>query len=169
MKNVILLVMHGVPPNDFPPDELNEYFGLAGRIRRGTPTEREALRERQQELETKMRDWPRNVDNDPFYFASRELAENVARTAETEVRLAFNEFCAPDIDTAIEEAIADGATRIVVATTMMTRGGGHSEMEINNSIATARQKHPETEIVYAWPYETAAVARFLAGHVRRFM
>jgi sirohydrochlorin cobaltochelatase len=169
MKTMILLVMHGVPPSDFPPEELNEFFGLAGRLRRAAPAERQALEQRQQALEKKMREWPRTPENDPFYFGSLELSGSLSAASGLEVRLGFNEFCAPDIDTALAAMAGEGAGRILVVTTMMSRGGEHSETEIKQAIDTARRRHPGIEIIYAWPYETREVAGFLAEHIRRFL
>jgi sirohydrochlorin cobaltochelatase len=166
---MILLVAHGVPPNDFPAEERNEFFGLAGRLGRAAPGERKALEERRRVLEDRMRNWPRTRENDPFYFASRELAEGLGGAAGLEVRLAFNEFCAPDMDTALEGMAGDGAGRIVVATTMMTRGGEHSETEISKSIEAARRRRPLVEIIYAWPYQTGELAEFLSAHIRHFL
>jgi len=169
VKTLILLVMHGVPPSDFPPDELNEFFGLAGRLRHAAPAERPALESRRRALEDRMRHWPRTPQNDPFYFASLELAEGLGAAAGLEVRLAFNEFCAPDIGTALEGIASERGGRILVVTTMMTRGGEHSETEIGRAIEAARRRHPGIEISYAWPYETGEVAEFLAAHIRRFL
>jgi sirohydrochlorin cobaltochelatase len=169
LKTVVLLVMHGVPPSDFPPDELNEFFGLAGRLRRANPAERPALEARRRVLETKMRDWPRTPQNDPFYFSSKELAEGLGAATGIDVRLAFNEFCAPEIAATLEGIAENGAGRILVATTMMTRGGEHSETDITRAIEAARRRHPGAEIIYAWPYETGEVAGFLAAHIRRFL
>ena len=168
MKTVVLLVAHGVPPNDFPPQERGEFFGLSGRLQRASGEEKEKLLARQKELDRKMRNWPRTPANDPFHTASLELAENLAAETGAEVVPAFNEFCAPDIDTALDRAASSGAERIVVVSTMMTRGGGHSEEEIGEAAEKGKEKYPGIEIIYAWPYESREVARFLAGHIRKF-
>jgi sirohydrochlorin cobaltochelatase len=55
--------------------------------------------------------------------------------------------------------------KIIVTTTMMTRGGEHAERDIPQALSRARQKHPGVEIIYAWPFETTGIARFLAGHI----
>jgi sirohydrochlorin ferrochelatase len=47
----------------------------------------------------------------------------------------------------------------------MTRGGEHSEVDIPAAIERARARHPGVAFVYVWPFETAAVARFLAAQV----
>ena len=169
MKTTIILVAHGVPPTDFPREETGEFFGISSRIRRAGPEEAKTLRERQRVLEEKMRNWPRTPENDPFYFATRELADRLAAGLGLDVGLAFNEFCAPDIETALDDAVAAGAGKVIVATTMMTRGGGHSESEIKAAIDAAGKRHPDADIIYAWPYETDEVASFLASHVRRFL
>ena len=111
MKTIILLVMHGIPPTDFPDDERNEFFGLSGRIRRASGEELNALVERQKLLETKMRNWPRTMENDPFHAASLELAGHLSDINGDEVVVVFNEFCAPDVETALKQAIKNGNER----------------------------------------------------------
>ena len=169
MKTITLLVMHGIPPNDFPDDERNEFFGLSGRLRRARGEELNTLMERQKILETKMRNWPRTMENDPFHAASLELAGHLSDITGDEVMVAFNEFCAPDLETALKQAINNGAERIVVVSTMMTKGGGHAEVEIGECVEIEKKAHPEVEIIYAWPYESCEVAEFINQHIMSFL
>jgi len=169
MKAITLLVMHGIPPNDFPDDERNEFFGLSGRLGRARGEELNALMERQKFLEAKMRNWPRTLENDPFHAASLELAGHLSEFTGGEVIVAFNEFCAPDVETALKQAIKNGVERIVVVSTMMTKGGGHAEVEIGESVEKEKRAHPEVDIVYAWPYESREVAEFISRHIKNFL
>ena len=115
-----------------------------------------------------MKNWSRNEKNDPFHAASLELAAHLSDATGHEVIVGYNEFCAPDIDGALKSATDRGTGKIIVATPMMTRGGGHVEKEIPAQIAAFAAQHPEIEITYAWPYDTAEVARFLSEHISRF-
>jgi len=169
MKTTILLVMHGIPPSDFPDDERNEFFGLSGRLRHARGEELDILLARQKLLETKMRTWPRTMENDPFHAASLELTGHLSEISGDKVIVAFNEFCAPDVETALKLAINDGSERVVVVSTMMTKGGGHAEVEIGECVDKKRQEHPEVEIIYAWPYESREVAEFIKQHIRNFL
>ncbi len=168
MKTTILLVMHGIPPNDFPEEERNEFFSLSGRLQRARGEELNMLTERQKYLETKMRDWPRTRKNDPFHAASLELAGHLSDITGNEVTVAFNEFCAPDVQTALKKAIKNGTERIIVVSTMMTKGGGHAEVEIGQYVENEKKENPEVEIVYAWPYESRQVAEFINQHIINF-
>ncbi len=168
MKTVIVLAMHGSPPNDFPRHELQEFFMLHGRMENSAVSHSPALEDRYEELSEKMKSWPRTPQNDPYHAASYALAEALKAESGYEVAVGFNEFCAPGVDRALAEAVGDGAGKIIVVSTMLTRGGEHAERDIARVVNQARQKHPEVEIVYAWPFETADIARFLAGHVKRF-
>ena len=49
----------------------------------------------------------------------------------------------------------------------MTRGGEHSESDIPAAVQRAQSRHPGLPIVYAWPFDTGAVARFLAAQIAR--
>ncbi len=166
MKTVIVLAVHGMPPADFPRQELAEFFRLhaaseTGRIS-GSAQERLSL------LEDRMRNWPRNEGNDPFYSASQELASHLSRASGYEVIVGHNEFCAPSIDEALQIAADMSASRIFVATTMMTRGGDHAEKDIPAAIDRFRGLHPDIEVTYAWPFDMARVAQFLSDHIQQF-
>ena len=82
--------------------------------------------------------------------------------------VAFFEFCAPSIEEAIGDAVAGGAEKVVVITTMMTPGGSHSEIDIPRSIEAARRRFPNTRIVYAWPYSTDLLVRTFAEQIDAF-
>jgi sirohydrochlorin cobaltochelatase len=168
MRQVIVLAMHGVPPNDFPPREIAEFFSLHGRLEHGGDgAEHEALRQRHDELDAKIRHWPRTPQNDPFHAGSLELAEHLQRATGQTVIVGFNEFCAPDLDSALDQAAALSPDQVVVITPMMTRGGEHSESDIPAAVQRARQRHSNLRIDYAWPFESGEVARFLADQIAR--
>lgn len=169
MKTAIVLVMHGVPPSDFPRREIAELMALKNRLEHGAvpPPERPAAEARFAELDARVRNWPRHAENDAFYMASQELAVELARATGDQVLLGFNEFCAPMLPAALDAAAATGAARVVVITPMVTRGGEHSEVEIPADVEAARGRHPDVEFVYAWPYAMADVAAFLAARIAK--
>jgi len=165
MKTIIVLAMHGVPPNDFPERETAELFSLQTRAKRDSGAERLAIEHRHQELEAKMRAWPRTAQNDPFYAASQELATHLSEVTGCEVIVGFNEFCAPSLDDALSQAIARGAKKVILVTPMMTRGGEHAEVDIPAAVEAAQAQHPEIPMVYAWPFRVSEVANFLATQI----
>lgn len=166
---VIVLVMHGSIPSDFSKAELGEYFDMPRRLREADPSQREALAARNAELGARLRAWPRTAENDPYWQGSNELAQALAARAGVEVLVAFNEFCRPTIGEAIDAACAAGASQVVVTTVMLTRGGEHAEKEIPEEVEAARERHPGVEIVYAWPFRTTDIARFLSDGVAGFL
>jgi sirohydrochlorin cobaltochelatase len=170
VKTVIVLAMHGAPPRDFPPRELAEFFGLTGRLEHGAlpSAERAALKRRHSEMEARMLAWPRTPDNDPFHAASLALAAQVQQAARCEVVLGFNEFCAPDLDEALDHAASLGPGKVIVTTAMMTPGGEHAEVDIPQAVQRARARHTGIEFVYAWPFDAAEIGRFLAEQAARF-
>jgi len=168
-KAVIVLAMHGSPPLDFPKDEMAEFMGFHARIGHISGPAANAQRLRYEQLEAKMRAWPRTSQNDPFYAGSQELAKHLRQESGLEVIVGFNEFCAPTLDEAFERAAAREAGQIVVVTPMMTRGGEHSAVDIPEAIRRAQQKFPSRKIVYAWPFATEDIARFLSSQVTRFL
>jgi sirohydrochlorin cobaltochelatase len=164
MKTVVVLAMHGAPPRDFPREEMQEYFQLQAREHQRPPADGHPPRFK--ELEAKMRAFPRNETNDPFWQGSRELAAALEKASGLPVLLGFNEFCAPSLDEIFDRAAGQGAKKIVVVTPMMTRGGEHAEGDIPAAIGRARQRHPGLPILYAWPLDPADVAGFLVKIIK---
>lgn len=161
--------MHGVPPNDFPSDEMSEMFKLHGRLEH-TPGEwpgRAEMQVRHDILEDKMRAWPRTAANDPFYVGSYELALQLSRATGWEVVVGFNEFCGPSVEAALDEAARQRPEKILVITPMVTSGGEHSEHDIPSAIQRTQERYPDIPMVYAWPFPSDAVAEFLAVQLRR--
>jgi sirohydrochlorin cobaltochelatase len=164
LKIVVVLAMHGSPPLDFPREEMREYFQLQAREHQHPQPGGHSPRLK--ELETRMRNYPRNESNDPFWKGSRELAAALEKACGLPVVLGYNEFCAPSLDEALDQAAAKGAHKIIVATPMMTRGGEHAERDIPAAIDGARRRHPGLTFIYAWPFNTEDVAEFLAKKLK---
>lgn len=164
MKSAIVLAMHGMPPRDFPGEALAEFAGLHRRAA-SAPAD-SAERRRHDELERKLRSWPRTAANDPYYSASQELAAELQAEAGVPVHLGFNEFCAPDMREALDAAARDAAL-VTVVTPMMTRGGSHAEIEIPQAIEQASRRHAGVQFRYAWPFDARNVARFLGAQVKK--
>lgn len=167
-KITIVLAMHGVPPHDFSRPELLELLGWHARLTHADGLERAALESRHADLDAKVRAWPRTAENDPFYVGSLDLAAHLRQATSQDVIVGFNEFCAPSLDEALDQAAARGATQVVVVTPMVTPGGEHSEMDIPAAIRRAQERHPGNSFSYAWPFDPAAVAQFLAAQVAQF-
>jgi len=165
-KIVIVLAMHGEPPNDFPKDEFTRFFALHARLHYGEGGD-EDLHHRYANLDAKMRGWARTMENDPFYAASQQMAEQLRETTGLEVVVGFNEFCGPTVEQAIEKAVARKAESIIVVTPMMTSGGSHAGIQIPATIKQAQERHPGVSIRYAWPFDLSEVAQFLAKRIHQ--
>jgi sirohydrochlorin cobaltochelatase len=163
----VVLAMHGAPPRDFPRRETGEFFNLYSRLGHASPEERASIIGRYEELEAKMRAWPRSPQNDPYFAAAQEMGGQLSQTMGCTVVVGFNEFCAPTLDEALDEAATGGSDQIYVVTPMMTRGGEHSEKEIPACVAAAEQRHPGVKFTYVWPFPVGDIAGFLASQVRR--
>lgn len=151
--------------NDFPKQEMSELFSLHARLEHTTGPERAALERQYAELDAKMRGWPRTAQNDPFYAGAQDLAAHLSQAAGCEVIVGFNEFCAPSLDDALDQAVARGAGQVMVITPMMTQGGEHAEKDIPAAIQRAQERRPKVPILYIWPFEVAQVAQFLAAQI----
>jgi sirohydrochlorin cobaltochelatase len=168
MKTIIVLAMHGIPPNDFPKNELAEFFKLHSMVENIHVPMNQDVKSKYSILDEKIRNWPRNEQNDPFHSASYKLAERLSEISGYEVIVGYNEFCSPSIDEALQSAANKNPNKVIVVTPMMTRGGDHSEKDIPTRIAGFKELNPQIEVVYAWPFNTDKIASFLNDHISQF-
>lgn len=162
----VILVGHGGIPKDCPPELVTKLKRLEGQRRAAhvSPSPEEL------ELDKKIRHWPRTDATDPYQAG----LESVARQLRTRLKdvwfaVAYNEFCTPTLEEAVNDLVARGAEQIIVATTMFTPGGSHSEIEIPEILDRLRLEHPTVVLRYAWPFDLSAVADLLHGQVGRFV
>lgn len=170
MKIIIVLAMHGAPPKDFPRQKLGDFFSLHMQLEHGMvrPERRSALEKRCAELKRALHGWPRTEENHPFYAASRRLAHALSSTTGLHVVLGFNELCASGLDNALDKAVAQGGEGVIVVTPMMTPGGEHAEIDIPATIEGARERCPNVDFRYAWPFQTKDSAELLAAQVASY-
>ena len=162
MQRAVILVGHGAPARGFPRDVVARWKMLEGRRQAtgGPVTEEEAALDRQ------IRAFPRTAENDPYRAGLEALGAALAPLFQgAALFLAYNEFCAPTLEEAVDQAIAGGARSIAIVPSMLTPGGVHAEVEITEAIAHVRTRIPEVEIRYVWPFDLDVVARMLAAHV----
>ena len=164
-KKGIVLVGHGGIPTDYPQDLITRLKRLeAQRRASGGPISVE-----EEELDAKVRTWPRTPETDPYQAGLEKLATHMRPLVNGRLfALAYNEFCGPTLPQAVEELIQQGAQTITVVSTMFTPGGSHSEYEIPEELEELRQKHPGLTLKYAWPYDLSRVCKMLMEHIEQF-
>jgi sirohydrochlorin cobaltochelatase len=165
VMQAVILVGHGGVPTDFPREVLARLKALeAQRRKAGAPPSAE-----EGELDATIRNWPRTDATDPYRAGLETLATRL-RTRLNGARLgvAYNEFCAPSLEDAVEQLIDEGIVSIAVIPSMLTPGGSHSEIEIPEALTKLRTRFPAVTLQYAWPFDLDAVADMLASHVSRF-
>lgn len=161
-KKGVLLVGHGGLPSDCPQEMVARFMHLEKtRQRTGANPTREEL-----EIDRQIRLWPRTEETDPYQAGLKQVQERLApRLGGMPLKLAYNEFCAPSVQEAAEQMVADGVEHITVLSTMFTPGGSHSEREIPEIVETLRGRHPKIRFTYAWPYNLDQGADLLARQV----
>ena len=164
-QTAIVLAAHGVPPTDYPPMRVGIQMMLEFAGKRAQRIG--FLRAWREALVNEARTWPRTAHNDPYKAAVDELAAALASRLGLPVTVAYNEFCAPTIAGAIDQAVADGARRVIVLTTMLVRGNSHTEVEIQEAVDEAVARHPDVSIHYAWPFDQAQLVSLLADQAGR--
>lgn len=165
MSRGIVLVGHGGLPRDCPSELVLKLKRLEGK-RRAAGTEPSS---EEQELDTRIRRWPRTAESDPYRCGLEAVAGALLPHLDGALfAVAYNEFCAPTLEEAVEDLIKQNATHIIVVTTMFTPGGAHSEVEIPHALERLRVRHPEVELRYAWPFDLRCIGKMLADEVERF-
>jgi len=162
-KRGVVLVGHGGIPKDCPQELVTRLKRLEAQRRAAhQPPSSEEL-----ELDRKIRRWPRTTVTDP-YQSGLEAVGAVLRPHLNGVlfALAYNEFCAPTLEEAVEDLVGKGATHVTVVTTMFTPGGSHSEVEIPEILDHLRLKYPAVELRYAWPFDLQLIAKTLMEQLK---
>jgi sirohydrochlorin cobaltochelatase len=164
-KRGVVLVGHGGIPKDCPQELVTRLKRLESQRRAAKqPPSAEEL-----ELDMKIRRWPRTPLTDPYESGLQAVAARLQPQLNGILfGLAYNEFCAPTLEEAVEHLIGQRVTEIIVTTTMFTPGGSHSEIEIPEILDRLRSKHPHVVLRYAWPFDLELVAGTLAEQIRRF-
>lgn len=163
----VVLIGHGAPAIDCPPQFVGELMSLEWRSNHTGP-QADALHQRAAELDATIREWPRTPTNDPYKVGLERLADALQPLLPTTLfAVGYNEFCRPSIAEAIKQVIRQGATHVLVVPSMLTPGGLHSEQDIPRALADVRQAHPDVTIQYVWPFDVQQVAALLAAHVAR--
>lgn len=162
-KRGVILVGHGGIPKDCPQELVTRLKRLEAQRRAAhQPPSSEEL-----ELDRTIRRWPRTTVTDP-YQSGLEAVGAALRPHLNGVlfALAYNEFCAPTLEEAVDDLIGQGATHFTVMTTMFTPGGSHSEVEIPEILDHLRSKYPAVELRYAWPFDLQLIAKTLTEQLR---
>jgi sirohydrochlorin cobaltochelatase len=164
-KEAVILIGHGGAATDTPKPMVGELKRLeAERMAR-----REAeMSPREAELDKTVREWPRTPETDPYKYGVEEIAKALApKLGGRRLITAYNEFCAPSVEAAIERLVQEGFTKINLISTMFTRGGLHAECEIPGIVLASKKKYPGVSVEYAWPYDASFIADFLATQLSR--
>jgi len=165
IKEAVVLIGHGSAATDTPKAMVGELKRLESE-RLGRREMKMGLREA--ELDKLVRGWPRTPANDAYKVGVDEIAAALApKLGGRRLVTAYNEFCAPSVEDAIEGLVKEGFTRIILISTMYTRGGLHAECEIPAIVLEARKQHPGVVVEYAWPFDAGYLADFLAGQLGR--
>jgi sirohydrochlorin cobaltochelatase len=164
-KKAVILVGHGGLPSDMPSEMVEKFMRVhKGRIKAGGP-----ITKHERELDAVIRKWERTPENDPYKTGLESLASHMEPMLEGHLlKTAYNEFCYPAIEDAVDELAKENVSKIIIITTMITRGGSHSEKEIPEELQTLCSKHPNIDIQYAWPFSMDAFALFLTAHIKEF-
>ena len=162
----VILVGHGGIPKGCPQDIVTKLKRLEAQRRAAKqPPSAEEI-----ELDTKIRQWPRTPETDPYQSGLEAVAAQLrTNLGDVLFSVAYNEFCAPTLEESVEHLVKQGATHIIVTTTMFTPGGSHSEVEIPEILDHLRPQYPGVELRYAWPFDLNLDANILAEQVRRFL
>jgi len=104
---------------------------------------------------------------DPEWARPLEKLASAVRALRSGVTVqpCFLEFMSPDLESAIDAAIAAGASRVEVVPVFLA-AGGHVKRDLPTMLDAARARHPAATIVLAGVLgEAEAVIAAMAAHV----
>jgi len=165
LKTAIVLVGHGGLPSDISSELVDKFMRIhKTRIKTGSTITKQEI-----ELDQAIRRWKRTPDTDPYKEGLESLASELKNFMDGQhVITAYNEFCYPAIEDAVNKLASENYSEIILVTTMITRGGSHSESEIPEEVNELRLKYPAIDIKYAWPFCMNSFAEFLGKHIESF-
>ncbi|MCA9482140.1 MAG: CbiX/SirB N-terminal domain-containing protein [Nitrospina sp.] len=161
-QGAVILIGHGGVPKDMPRQWVTELKKLEAerRAKGGGPTPQE------READRRIREWPRTPENDPYRMGLLELAKRLAPLlGGRRLVIAYNEFCTPSIEQAVEQLVGEGAGQIALVTTMVTPGGSHADGEIPEEVSRLQKRFPAVDLKYAWPFDLEKVAELIGYQV----
>lgn len=165
-REAVILVGHGGVPSDYPREKVRRLMTLESQRRpTGAPMGAEEAA-----LDAELRNHPRTPETDPYQAGIERLARSLRATLGQHLPgaalyVAYNEFCAPSVDDAVAQAVADGAEHVHIMSTMLTPGGSHAEEELPELVTELQAKFPQCTLTYAWPVDLDAFAGFLVQHL----
>jgi len=164
-KTAVILIGHGGLPSDIPSEVVEKFMRLhKSRVKTGGEASAQEI-----EHDNTIRRWSRTPETDPYKSGLENLASHMQKfLKDFTIKTAYNEFCYPTIEEAIKELIEEKVSKIILITTMITRGGSHSEREIPEELEVLRKKYKDIDIQYAWPFDMDTFALFLSDHVKSF-
>ena len=154
----LVLAMHGTPPVDLPNLIMMEFMMAKAGM---------GERAKYKKLEKKIRDWPR-TEKDAYWDGTRKVGEEMAKMTGSKVIVGYNEFCAPSMAEAFDEAIQGKAKKVLVLSPMWEHANPHSDSDVPIAIRRAKKKYPDVEFVYAWPYSYERTVGFLRDQLADF-
>ena len=169
--DAIVLIGHGAPATDCPPELIGELMQLQWQSgHHGCPHSGGPAHGRMAALEEQIRRWPRHPGNDPYKVGLEQVAEALRPFfPSAQIAIGYNEFCSPSVPEVIDEVIRQGARRIFVIPSMLTPGGLHAEHDIPQALDALRSAHPAITIDYVWPFRVQDIAALLAAHAQQVM
>ncbi len=163
-QRAILFIGHGGIPKDYDYAKVKRLKELE----RTRSRLRSPMSEEEKQIDAEIRHWPRTAENDPFKAGFEDIVRALQSKRNEAIFTAYNEFCTPSIEEAIEKLAQDGIKEIVLLTSMFTRGGIHSDGEIPEIVEKLRPKFPHLRLNYAWPFDSDLVAQFLSKQIDNF-
>jgi len=160
----VVLVGHGGLPSDCPGELISKLMRLESQRRKNNlPPSDEEL-----EIDGVVRNWPRTAETDPYQAGLEAVAKNLQSNLDkAHLEIAYNEFCAPTLQEAVQSLVEKGFSEITIISTMFTPGGSHSEVEIPEEVNELNKIYPKVKIDYAWPFDLEHVAIFLSDHIEK--
>ncbi len=157
----VILLANGQLPLDYPSDKALIYMNLKNELAFKHSTDLEKL----QALAEEIKHWPRNEQNDPYYYKLLELVNELRFTVNFVIDVAFKDFCFPDLKSSILNMVSMKVLNILIVPLDFLSDPTDLVMKVLNEI----KLDDFVNIQLLWPYDLSLQVDFITEHLLRYM
>ncbi|MCX8094847.1 MAG: hypothetical protein N3D74_01460 [Caldisericia bacterium] len=160
----LIIIGEGDIPSDFPKFELKEFLSLKSKIDSNFELN-EFERKRFEELKIKIKNWKRNFRNDEYYHTLFDLTNLIFNKFKIKTFFAFLDYCEPDLQTSIENAINYNYKKIYLFSTKLILKKIEL-LKIQDEINLIKMKYKDLEIVNLVELNLNDISEFILKNLK---
>jgi len=160
-KTGVIILADGSLPLDYPSDKALMYLNLKNEYKYKHKTDFDKLKQLEEEIKL----WPRNEQNDTYYFRILELLNQLRFTISYVIDVAFKDFCNPDLKTSLLNMISMKVQNILIIPVEFL----HDPIEYVKKAIEETKADRYANVQLLWPYDLSLQVDFITEHILRFI